>query len=69
MSDYPQWAYPSTLLLQKLPVSTYTSISVFLWGFLTLMCCITKNFAGFAVLRFLVGSQILDLHFLLSPEA
>ncbi|KIW68503.1 hypothetical protein PV04_04445 [Phialophora macrospora] len=52
---YLFWAYPSTLLLQKLPVATYTTILIFFWGLLTFMCCVAKSFAGFAVLRFLLG--------------
>ncbi|KAL2430490.1 putative transporter [Exophiala dermatitidis] len=52
---YLFWAYPSTLLLQKLPVATYTTILIFTWGVLTFMCCVANSFAGFAVLRFLLG--------------
>ncbi|KIW19583.1 hypothetical protein PV08_00156 [Exophiala spinifera] len=52
---YLFWAYPSTLLLQKLPVATYTTVLIFLWGVLTFMCCVANSFAGFAVLRFLLG--------------
>ncbi|KAK5260175.1 hypothetical protein LTR40_004625 [Exophiala xenobiotica] len=52
---YLFWAYPSTLLLQKLPVATYTTVLIFLWGVLTFMCCVAKSFTGFAILRFILG--------------
>ncbi|KAJ5646848.1 Major facilitator superfamily domaingeneral substrate transporter [Penicillium lividum] len=46
---------PSSYLLTKFLIGKYARVNVFLWGVMVLLCACVKNFAGLAVLRFLMG--------------
>ncbi|KAF8855620.1 MFS general substrate transporter [Acephala macrosclerotiorum] len=46
---------PSDYLMQKLPIGKFASVNLFIWGLLVMLCALTKNFAGLAVMRFLMG--------------
>ncbi|PGH23664.1 hypothetical protein AJ80_02270 [Polytolypa hystricis UAMH7299] len=50
------WEYPSTLLLQRLPLAKYTGACILLWGLVTAALAGTKDFAGAAANRFLLGA-------------
>ncbi|PSK56930.1 hypothetical protein B9Z65_6554 [Elsinoe australis] len=53
---YIAWEYPTSRLLQKLPLGKYSAVNVIIWG--TVLACFagTKNFAGAAVVRFFLGA-------------
>ncbi|EXJ95519.1 hypothetical protein A1O1_00641 [Capronia coronata CBS 617.96] len=52
---YFAWEYPTNLLLQKLPIAKYLSLTVFMWG-LVLMChAACDNFASLAAVRTFLG--------------
>lgn len=52
---YLLWEYPTTLLIQKLPIGKYLSSSVAAWGAVVAASAASNNFAGLAVSRFLLG--------------
>ena len=47
---------PANYLLQKLPIARFAAVNIFIWGILVMLCAVAKNFAGIAVLRFLVAA-------------
>ena len=52
---YLGFEYPTNRLLQRLPLAKYSAFNIFLWG-LTLSCtAATKNFAGVASVRLILG--------------
>jgi len=52
---YLAWEYPTSRLLQRLPLAKWSSFNVIMWG-LTLCCmAATKNFAGAVAVRFFLG--------------
>lgn len=52
---YLGFEYPTSRLMQRLPLAKYTAINVILWG-ITLSCtAATTNFAGIASVRFILG--------------
>ncbi|KAJ7676244.1 major facilitator superfamily transporter allantoate [Mycena rosella] len=48
--------YPTTLLSQKFPIGKFVGLAIVIWGGILLAAAGTHNFAGMAVLRFLLGS-------------
>ncbi|EIM90956.1 MFS general substrate transporter [Stereum hirsutum FP-91666 SS1] len=52
---YLMWTYPTTLLIQKLPVGTYISINTILWGLIVALTAACTNFGGLMAVRFLLG--------------
>lgn len=50
------WAFPTNLLMQRLPVAKYLGFNIFLWGVLLIAQAGAKNFATLAVLRALSGA-------------
>lgn len=52
---YIAWEYPTTRLLQRLPLAKYSSFCVIMWG-VTLACFAgVTNFAGAVAIRFFLG--------------
>ncbi|KAG7447434.1 MFS general substrate transporter [Guyanagaster necrorhizus] len=52
---YLVWAYPTTYLIQRLPVGKYVSINTIIWGTLVALTASCKNFGGLITVRFLLG--------------
>ncbi|PBK69556.1 MFS general substrate transporter [Armillaria solidipes] len=52
---YLGWAYPTTYLIQRLPVGKYVSINTIIWGTLVALTAACKNFGGLVTVRFLLG--------------
>ncbi|KAK0216190.1 major facilitator superfamily domain-containing protein [Armillaria fumosa] len=52
---YLGWAYPTTYLIQRLPVGKYVSINTIIWGALVALTAACKNFGGLVTVRFLLG--------------
>lgn len=52
---YLAWEFPTSRLLQRLPLGKYSAINIILWG--TVLCCTAActNFAGAVAVRFLLG--------------
>lgn len=52
---YLAWEYPTTRLLQRLPLAKYSSFCVILWGLV--LCCLAavKNYSGALAVRFFLG--------------
>ncbi|PWW80311.1 MFS general substrate transporter [Tuber magnatum] len=50
------WAFPTNLLMQRLPVGKYLGVNIFLWGFLLMWQAACKNFVSLAFLRVLSGA-------------
>ncbi|RDW72854.1 major facilitator superfamily protein-5 [Coleophoma cylindrospora] len=48
-------AYPSTLLLQKLPIGKFVAGNLMLWGAILMLTTKANNFAGLMALRFVLG--------------
>ncbi|KAH7024357.1 dipeptide transmembrane transporter [Microdochium trichocladiopsis] len=46
---------PANFLMQKLPIGKFVAVNIFIWGVLVMLCAVTKNFTGLAILRFLMG--------------
>lgn len=46
---------PANYLMQKLPIGKFAATNLLIWGVLVMLCAVAKNFAGLAVLRFLMG--------------
>lgn len=52
---YLAWEYPTSRLLQRLPLAKYSAFCVFMWG-LTLACfAAVHNFSGAVAIRFFLG--------------
>lgn len=52
---YLFWEYPTSRLLQRLPLGKWSAFNVIMWGLV--LCCMaaTKNFAGAMTVRFFLG--------------
>ncbi|KAG0133672.1 major facilitator superfamily domain-containing protein [Tuber indicum] len=50
------WAFPTNLLLQRLPVGKYLGVNIFMWGFFLMWQAACKDFLSLAVLRVLSGA-------------
>ncbi|CAI7590541.1 unnamed protein product [Penicillium pancosmium] len=48
--------YPSSILMQKLPIGKYFGIMIILWGVATTCTVASQNFAALAVCRFFLGA-------------
>jgi hypothetical protein len=51
-----QFEYPTTFAMQKVPVSKWLSLNLFLWGGLTMALAGCGKFGSFLALRFLIGA-------------
>ncbi|CAK7205807.1 hypothetical protein SEUCBS139899_008586 [Sporothrix eucalyptigena] len=47
--------YPSSVLMQKLPIGRYFGVMIVLWGLCSTLTAVTTNFATLAVARFFLG--------------
>ncbi|KAK4624210.1 hypothetical protein CLAFUW4_05969 [Fulvia fulva] len=54
-SGYLFWEYPTTNLIQRLPVGKYVSINTFFWGAVVALTAACTNFGGLIAVRFLLG--------------
>ncbi|KAF4953229.1 hypothetical protein FGADI_6204 [Fusarium gaditjirri] len=52
---YLIWQYPSSLLMQKLPIGRYFGVMIFLWGLTACTTAFTKDFATLCVNRVFLG--------------
>ncbi|KAL5586043.1 hypothetical protein FOBRF1_015913 [Fusarium oxysporum] len=52
---YLVWQYPSSLLMQKLPIGRYFGVMIFLWGLTACTTTFTKDFATLCVNRVFLG--------------
>ncbi|EXK82500.1 hypothetical protein FOQG_13211 [Fusarium oxysporum f. sp. raphani 54005] len=52
---YLVWQYPSSLLMQKLPIGRYFGVMIFLWGLTACTTAFTKDFATLCVNRVFLG--------------
>ncbi|KAK2785698.1 hypothetical protein FQN53_007486 [Emmonsiellopsis sp. PD_33] len=52
---YLFWAYPTSILIQKLPVGKYVSLNAFFWGAVVALTAACTNFGGLATVRFFLG--------------
>ncbi|KAL6809671.1 major facilitator superfamily domain-containing protein [Trichoderma sp. SZMC 28015] len=52
---YLVWQYPSSLLMQKLPIGRYFGVMIFLWGLTAITTAFTKGFATLSINRVFLG--------------
>jgi sugar phosphate permease len=50
------WAFPTNLLMQRLPIGKYLGFNIFLWGILLIAQAGAKNFITLAIIRALSGA-------------
>ena len=55
---YLAFEYPTTILIQKLPVGKYLSGVILLWGAIVASTAACHNFGGLATCRFLLGVAV-----------
>ncbi|TPR08267.1 Sphingolipid long chain base-responsive protein PIL1 domain protein [Aspergillus niger] len=53
--SYLFFELPTGYFMQRLPTAKYLGLNVTLWGLLTTLNCVAKNFPGLVVLRVLLG--------------
>ncbi|KAK1711471.1 major facilitator superfamily transporter [Colletotrichum lupini] len=53
---YLFWEFPTNVLLQKLPINTFMSATVVLWGAVLMCHAASHNFAGLAATRTFLGA-------------
>ncbi|KAF9888327.1 hypothetical protein FE257_008760 [Aspergillus nanangensis] len=53
--SYLFFELPTGYLMQRLPTAKYLGLNVTLWGLLTTLNCVAKNYLGLIVLRVLLG--------------
>ncbi|XXH01082.1 hypothetical protein Hte_007433 [Hypoxylon texense] len=52
---YFLWAYPTTLLVARLPVAKYLAVNTFLWGVVVALTAACSNYGGLLTVRFFLG--------------
>ncbi|OJD27017.1 hypothetical protein ACJ73_01595 [Blastomyces percursus] len=52
---YLFWTFPTSILIQKLPVGKYVSANAFFWGAVVGLTAACTNFGGLITVRFLLG--------------
>lgn len=52
---YLFWEYPTSILIQRLPVAKYVSVNTFFWGAVVAVTAACTNFGGLVTVRFLLG--------------
>ncbi|CAO1599916.1 hypothetical protein XANCAGTX0491_003623 [Xanthoria calcicola] len=50
------WAFPTNLLMQRLPIGRYLGFNIFMWGFFLMLQAACNSFATLATLRALGGA-------------
>ncbi|GES61392.1 allantoate permease [Aspergillus terreus] len=53
--SYLFFEFPTGFLMQRLPTAKYLGMNVTLWGLLTTLNCVAKNYPGLIALRVLLG--------------
>ncbi|KAH7018062.1 allantoate permease [Microdochium trichocladiopsis] len=49
------WAYPTTLLVARLPVGKYMAVNTLFWGLVVALTAACHNYAGLLTVRFFLG--------------
>ncbi|KAL7620092.1 hypothetical protein AAE478_010642 [Parahypoxylon ruwenzoriense] len=52
---YFLWAYPTTLLISRLPVAKYLAFNTFAWGAVVALTAACSSYSGLITVRFLLG--------------
>ncbi|KAK7711593.1 hypothetical protein SLS57_008076 [Botryosphaeria dothidea] len=52
---YLFWSYPTSVLIQRLPIGKYVAINTFFWGTVVALTAACTNYGGLIVVRFLLG--------------
>ncbi|KAI1411567.1 putative allantoate permease [Hypoxylon sp. FL1857] len=52
---YFLWAYPTTLLIARLPIAKYLAINTFVWGAVVALTAACTNYGGLITVRFFLG--------------
>ncbi|KAI2622742.1 putative allantoate permease [Hypomontagnella submonticulosa] len=52
---YFLWAYPTTLLVARLPVAKYLAVNTFFWGAVVALTAACSNYGGLITVRFFLG--------------
>lgn len=52
---YLAWEYPTSRLLQRLPLAKYSAFCVIMWGVLLALFSVVHNFSGAVAIRFFLG--------------
>ncbi|KAI5294108.1 hypothetical protein KEM52_004691 [Ascosphaera acerosa] len=52
---YMAWTYPTSILIQKLPVGTYIGYNTIFWGAVVALTAACTNYGGLLTVRFLLG--------------
>ncbi|KAI6088280.1 putative allantoate permease [Hypoxylon rubiginosum] len=52
---YFLWAYPTTILVARLPVAKYLAVNTFLWGAVVALTAACSNYGGLLTVRFFLG--------------
>ncbi|QKX59085.1 uncharacterized protein TRUGW13939_06216 [Talaromyces rugulosus] len=52
---YLGWEFPTSQLLQRMPLGKYSAISIILWGFILACFAGVSNFGGAVAIRFFLG--------------
>ncbi|KAI1385200.1 putative allantoate permease [Hypoxylon trugodes] len=52
---YFLWAYPTTLLVARLPVAKYLAANTFIWGVVVALTAVCSNYGGLVTVRFFLG--------------
>lgn len=52
---YFMWAYPTTLLIARLPVAKYLAVNTFIWGAVVAFTAACSNYGGLITVRFFLG--------------
>ncbi|KAI1804645.1 putative allantoate permease [Daldinia bambusicola] len=52
---YFLWAYPTTLLVARLPIGKYLAVNTFVWGAVVALTAACSNYGGLITVRFFLG--------------
>ncbi|EEQ32054.1 membrane transporter [Microsporum canis CBS 113480] len=52
---YLAWEYPTSILLQRLPLAKYSAFCIVTWGLILTLFAVVHNFPGAVAVRFLLG--------------
>lgn len=52
---YLAWEYPTSVLLQRLPLAKYSAFCIVVWGVVLALFAVVSNYAGAVAIRFVMG--------------
>ncbi|KAK7058424.1 hypothetical protein VNI00_002058 [Paramarasmius palmivorus] len=52
---YLFWSYPTSILIQRLPIGKYVAFNTFFWGIVVALTAACTDYGGLIVVRFLLG--------------